>query len=110
MPEWLRTKRLLQPGRAEKARSTCANTTPPAQRPRRLFDARANAYCAEGAHAAATGNDYIRVTVILASVLFLVGISSHFPLFGIRLGVVCVGVVLLLLAAVEIMRLPGVSA
>ena len=33
-----------------------------------------------------TGHDYIRVTVILASVLFIVGISSHFPASGIRIG------------------------
>jgi len=51
----------------------------------------------------------IRVTVILASVLFLVGISSHFPLRGVRIGLVTVGAVLLF-AAVQILQLPGPPA
>jgi hypothetical protein len=44
--------------------------------------------------------------VILASVLFLVGISSHFPLIGIRIGLVAVGAALLVFAAAEILQLP----
>ena len=43
---------------------------------------------AAGEHAGVTGDKYIRVTVILASVLFIVGISSHFPLRGVRIGLV----------------------
>ena len=54
-----------------------------------------------------TGDKYIRVTVILASVLFIVGISSHFPLRGVRIGLVTVGAALLVLAAVELLQLPG---
>jgi hypothetical protein len=71
------------------------------------LDARADAYYAEGEHAAETADKYIRVTVVLASVLFIVGISSHFPLRSIRIGLVCLGGVLLLIAAVEILQLPG---
>lgn len=70
-------------------------------------DARADLYYAEGEHAGETGDKYIRVTVILASVLFLVGISSHFRMRGVRLGLIIVGTGLLLFAAVEILRLPG---
>ena len=73
----------------------------------KVLDARADAYYTKGQHAASTGDKYIRVTVILASVLFLVGISSHFPLTGIRIGLVVVGAALLVFAAVEILRLPG---
>jgi hypothetical protein len=47
------------------------------------------------------------VTVILASVLFLVGISSHFPVREMRLGLVGVGMALLLVAAVQILILPA---
>jgi hypothetical protein len=72
----------------------------------KVLDARADAYYAGGQHAAITGDKYIRVTVILASVLFLVGISSHFPLIGIRIGLVTVGAALLVFAAVEILQLP----
>jgi hypothetical protein len=50
----------------------------------RTLDANADAYYAKGEKAAATGDQYIRVTVILASVLFLVGLSTQFPLHGIR--------------------------
>jgi hypothetical protein len=48
--------------------------------------------------------------VILASVLFLVGISSHFPLRGVRIGLVAVGAALLLFGAVQILQLPGPPA
>jgi hypothetical protein len=60
-----------------------------------------------GEQAATHSDDYIRVTVVLASVLFLVGLSSHFPLTGVRWGLIGVGGALLLLAAVEIIRLPA---
>jgi hypothetical protein len=74
------------------------------------LDAQADAYYAQGQHAAQTGDKYIRVTVILASVLFIVGISSHFPLRSIRIGLVCLGAGLLILAAIEILQLPGPPA
>jgi hypothetical protein len=74
------------------------------------LDAQADAYYAAGEHAAEVGDKYIRVTVILASVLFIVGISSHFPLRGIRIGLVCLGAALLIFAAVEILQLPGPPA
>ena len=50
------------------------------------LDAEADDHYAEGQKAAMTGDKYVRVTVILASVLFLVGISSNFPLRGVRIG------------------------
>ena len=50
----------------------------------------ADAYYTEGEHAAETGDKYVRDTVILASVLFLVGISTHFPLRGVRIGLITV--------------------
>jgi hypothetical protein len=74
------------------------------------LDAEADAYYAEGEHDAGIGDKYIRVTVILATVLFIVGISSHFPLRGVRIGLVCLGAGLLILAAVAILELPGPPA
>jgi hypothetical protein len=71
------------------------------------LDRRADAYYAEAESAASTGDKYIRVTVILASVLFIVGISSHFPLRGARYGLVALGAGLLIFAAIEILSLPG---
>jgi hypothetical protein len=74
------------------------------------LDAQADAYYAEGQHAAQTVDKYIRVIVVLATVLFIVGISSHFPLRSIRIGLVCLGAALLIFAAVEILQLPGPPA
>ena len=71
------------------------------------LDADADALYARGQAAASTGDKYIRVTVLLASVLFIVGISSHFPSPRVRVGLACVGATLLLLAAVQILQLPG---
>jgi hypothetical protein len=76
----------------------------------KVLDARADAYYAAGEHAAITGDKYIRVTVVLATVLFLVGISSHFPLTGIRIGLIAVGAAQVLFAAIEILQLPGPPA
>ena len=49
----------------------------------------------------------MRITVFLASVLFLVGISGHFPVRGARIGLVVIGVVVLAVAAVTLATLPG---
>src|SRR6185312_13934195 len=61
---------------------------------------------AGGEHAATTSDKYIRDTVILASVLFIVGISSRFPLREVRFGLVGVGAALLIFAAIQILGLP----
>ncbi len=71
------------------------------------LDAAAEGYYSDGQKAAQHADDYIRTTVILASVLFLVGISSHFRVKGVRIGLISVGVALLLVALVAITSLPG---
>ncbi len=71
------------------------------------LDAEAKAGYKEGEHAAAVADDYVRTTVILASVLFLIGISSHFPVRSARIGMVSVGVGLLLFALILILTLPA---
>jgi hypothetical protein len=73
----------------------------------RVLDTKANAYYARGESAAQTGDHYVRVTVILASVLFLVGVSTQFPMRGVRYGLIATGVVLLLFAGAQILSLPG---
>ena len=50
------------------------------------FDKTADANFAKGSKAGATGDKYVRDTVFLATVLFLVGISGHFPLRQARYG------------------------
>jgi len=71
------------------------------------LDAEANADFKKGEHAASVSDDYVRTTVILASVLFLIGISSHFPVRGARIGLISVGVGLLVFAIVLIALLPA---
>jgi hypothetical protein len=73
----------------------------------KVLDARADAAYADGQHAGTNSDDYIRTTVILASVLFLVGLSTQFSYRGVRLGLVGVGTVLLIVAAVSIGQLPA---
>jgi hypothetical protein len=102
---WLATKPFTNPN-APKGPQYMPQYHPTGAAAANVLDAQADGYYAEGEHAATTGDKYIRVTVILASVLFLVGISSHFPLTGIRIGLVIVGAALLIFAAVEILQLP----
>ena len=69
----------------------------------RSLDAQADAYYAQGQNAAGTGDDYVRVTLVLASVLFLLGISTQFASRGVRYGLLSTGALLLLLAAEQIL-------
>ena len=57
------------------------------------------------AEADRTSDSYVRTTVFLASVLFLVGISTHFPLRNVRYGLIGLGGVLLLYSLVQIVQL-----
>ena len=63
-----------------------------------------------GNHAGLVGDDYVRITVFLAAVLFLVGIGSSFKLHGIRYALITFGSVLLILSIVLILRQPGLPS
>jgi len=71
-----------------------------------LLDARADHYYSLGETAANTADGYIRTTVYLASVLFLVGISSHFRVRGARTAVITVGGIILALSIVLLILAP----
>jgi hypothetical protein len=73
----------------------------------RQLDRQADEYYAEGSKAAGTADDYVRTTIFLASVLFLVGISSHFPVLGARYALIGLGGVMLIVAIVLLLQLPG---
>jgi hypothetical protein len=60
----------------------------------------------EGVEAGETSDKYVRTTIFLASVLFLVGISSHFPLRGGRYAMISLGVLLLVVSVVQLTQLP----
>jgi hypothetical protein len=73
----------------------------------RLLDREADEFLAEGEEAAETSDEYVRTTVILASVLFLVGISTQFPVRAVRYGLIAVGTGLLIFGGVLILLLPA---
>jgi hypothetical protein len=70
-------------------------------------DTQADADFKKGSGAGATGDKYVRDTVFLATVLFLVGISSHFPLAQARYGLIGVGILMLAFAVVQLLGLPA---
>ncbi len=64
----------------------------------------------EATSADRTSDAYVRTTVFLASVLFLVGISTHFPIRNVRYGLISLGGVLLLYSVIQILQQPGLPA
>ena len=73
------------------------------------LDSQADDAFASGASAGENADKYVRVTVFLASVLFIVGISTHFPI-RVRYGLVALGGVMLVLSVVQLTQLPGLPA
>jgi hypothetical protein len=71
-----------------------------------VLDERAKAAFADGEKDGATGDKYVRLTVVLASILFLVGISTHFPYRSVRYGLIGLSIALLVLSLVQLADLP----
>jgi hypothetical protein len=69
------------------------------------LDAQASESFNDGETAGTNSDKYVRVTVFLASVLFLVGISTQFPLRGVRFGLLGVGAALLVLSLVQLTQI-----
>ena len=61
----------------------------------------------KGSDAGETADKYIRDTVFLATVLFLVGISGHFRVVQARLGLIGLGAALLVFSVIQLLGLPG---
>ena len=74
------------------------------------LDREAETASAVGNRAAVVGDEYVRITVFLAAVLFLVGIGSTFKLHTIRYSLITIGSLLLLLATVLILQQPGLPS
>jgi hypothetical protein len=70
------------------------------------LDTVADTHFAAGAAAGAHSDEYVRVTVYLATVLFLIGISGHFPLLVARYGLVTVGSLLVIFSVIQLLQLP----
>jgi hypothetical protein len=103
---WLATKPFTNPD-APKGPQYMPQYHPAGAALAKQRDAEADERYAEGQYAGETSDKYIRVTVILASVLFLIGISTHFPYRSVRLLLVIVGAGLLVVAGVQLLQLPG---
>jgi hypothetical protein len=73
----------------------------------RALNAKADAYFAAGEAGDGTADKYVRLTVLLAAVLFLIGIGSRFPVRVARYGLNCVAGVLLVVSLIQLLGLPG---
>ena len=82
----------------------------PAQTQADALDNQASAKFQEGNHAGLVSDDYVRITVFLAAVLFLVGIGSSFKMHSVRYALIAVGSVLLIASLVLIVHQPGLPA
>jgi hypothetical protein len=69
------------------------------------LDEKADEAFEAGSEAGTNADDYVRTTVVLAVVLFLVGISTQFPLRGVRYGLIGLGGVLLVVSVVLLSQL-----
>ena len=79
----------------------------PQQTQARVLGAQSQADFDEGQSASGTADKYVRLTVFLAAVLFLVGIASHFAARAARYGLIGIASVLLIVSAVQLLGLPG---
>jgi hypothetical protein len=82
----------------------------PAQAQASRYDREANAKFNQGSADGTTADNYVRITVFLAAVLFLVGIGSSFKLYGVRYSLIGVGGVLLIVSIVLIAQQPGLPS
>ena len=70
------------------------------------LDAKADVLYSKGAEDGNTSDDYVRTTVFLATVLFLVGISGHFRVRGARIGLIATGCAILLTSLILLATTP----
>jgi hypothetical protein len=61
---------------------------------------------AEGSDQADDADSYVRITVYLATVLFLVGISTQFPIRAARYTLIGLGALILVFSASQLLTLP----
>jgi len=69
------------------------------------LDAQATKAFSDGSDAGETSDEYVRVTVFLASVLFLIGISTQFKTRGVRYALVGVGAAMLIASLVQLTQI-----
>jgi hypothetical protein len=106
---WLASHPLKNP-RAARDPSYLPQYRIPQEAQARVLNREADEHFTEGQSAAGTADRYVRLTVFLAAVLFLVGIGSHFPVRSARYGLIAVAGALFLVSLVELLGLPGPPA
>jgi hypothetical protein len=72
------------------------------------LDATASEDYTLGVEAGSNADNYIRDTIYLATILFLIGISGHFRYLRIRLGLVVLSGAMMIIAIVEIATSPAI--
>jgi hypothetical protein len=103
---WLATDPTHNPN-APPGPSYMPNYVIPAATASRAADAAADDAFTKGSDAGETADKYIRDTVFLATVLFLVGISGHFRVTQARLGLIGIGAALLVFSVIQLLGLPA---
>jgi hypothetical protein len=103
---WLATRPLTNPN-APPGPAYLPQYRIPQEARARAFDERADRYFEDGRTEAENADKYVRLTVLLAVVLFLVGISSHFPIRAARYGFVAIGATIIAISVVELLSLGG---
>lgn len=103
---WLATHPLKNPN-APPDPSDMPQYVIPQQAQAQALNAKSNAYFTAGQSGAGTADKYVRLTVLLAAVLFLVGIGSRFPLRVARYGLTALAGALLVVSVVQLLGLPG---
>ena len=102
---WLKTHPFTNPN-APKGPTYMPQYVQPELALSRRLDASADDHYVLGEEAGSNSDGYVRTTVYLATVLFLVGISGHFRVRAARLGLIGVGGVILVFACVLLLLAP----
>jgi hypothetical protein len=74
----------------------------------KALDAHATDVFEQGTKSRETGNKYVRATVLLATVLFLIALSQRFRLPGVRVAILGVAFVLLVLVLSQLITYPRI--
>jgi len=102
---WLKTDPFTNPN-APKGPTYMPEYIQPGLAQANRLDAQANAHYAAGEVGGSNSDGYVRTTVYLASVLFLVGISGHFRVRAARIGLISIGGVILAFSCVLLLLAP----
>jgi hypothetical protein len=102
---WMKTDPFTNP-HAPKGPTYMPEYVQPGLAQANALDARASSYYAAGEQAGTNADNYVRTTVYLATVLFLVGISGHFRVRAARIGLIGVGAVILVFSCYLLILAP----